>query len=225
MLQRVTSAGGSSAHAATGLPPTRRFPVGTSFTIRITRYDPLRNLQITNPRGDDVQRLLLRPVDRLLLRHPVGQHAQDLRPQEAGEISGAQLERLRGFVVEAEEDHCQDFAQPQDDEEKAHLERFPLRAMDWNTVNRDLMWAIVYRPLGSKIWSPLPENGMAQGQEGWGFWQYDLLKIRKRCQHLNSLNIQYPMRDGVNRLEFRLARIEIQPEAELPIAGPPAAIP
>lgn len=112
-----------------------------------------------------------------------------------------------------------------DDEEKYRLERFPLRTMDWNTVNRDLMWAIVYRPLGSKIWSPLEKDGPGGQFPGYDIWQYDLLKIRKRCQHLNSLNIQYPMRNGVNRLEFRLARIEIQPEAELPIAGPPAAIP
>ena len=76
-------------------------------------------------------------------------------------------------------------------------------------------YQLAYRPIGCHHWSPIEPDDPRM--RAWAYWMADLLLAKKRCQELNSLNIQCEMKglQQMTRLEFRVATIQIADSAEL----------
>lgn len=85
--------------------------------------------------------------------------------------------------------------------------------------SNNVEYTIVYKPMGSHIWTPLRPDAhpaVKKAWKAWGLradliWSSDLLATMKRAQYLNRLGLSVKLGDGkrIDRMEFRHATVTI----------------
>lgn len=79
-------------------------------------------------------------------------------------------------------------------------------------------YTIVYKPLTSKVWTPVSEDVDERLGLECTPWMTDLLLARKRCQHFNAIGIQRWLAGAKqwDRLVFRVATVTVADAEEIP---------